>query len=252
MPVQRATAIIGASGGIGAAIAERVSQDGAVTLGYLRNKDAAAELAKRITSRGGRASVRQVDITDHESVQAFLRAAEAEWGQINSIVVATGPVIPICPVVDVAPEVFRGVINTEVVGSFNIVKAGVELFRRQPGSNKSILFILSAALLRTLDYDGMSFIPKMAVHGLIRQTVREVGKEGIRLNGIGTGGFSAGMGERVDLGNLYVRSLLEDIKTPSGRMGSDAEIANVAAFLISNDATYVNGQILGVDGGYSA
>ncbi|OCK78171.1 NAD(P)-binding protein [Lepidopterella palustris CBS 459.81] len=251
-PVSRVVAIIGASGGIGAAIAERISQDAAVTLGYFRSEAQAAKLAQKIQSSGGQASTHQVNTTDHHSVQAFLQAVETQWGWVDSIVVATGPTIPICPVVDVSYEMFRDIIDTEVIGSFNVVKSGVELLRKQPVNNKSILFVLSAALMRTLEFDGMSYIPKMAVEGLIRQTVRDIGKEGIRLNGIGTGGFDAGMGERVDLTNERVCSLLKDIKTPLGRMGSGLEIANVAAFLISDAATYVSGQILGVDGGYSA
>jgi len=250
---ERAVAIIGASGGIGCAIAECISHTGAaLTLGYLKNQNSASELAEKISRRGCRVSTCQVNISEPNSVRDFLAAAEAEWGRVDSIVVATGPTIPICPVVDVSYEVFRAIVDTEVIGSFNVVKEGIGLLRKQPGRNKSILFVLSTALLRTLKYDGMSYIPKMAVLGLIKQTVRDIGGEGIRLNGIGTGAFTAGMGQRVDLGNERVTSLLDDVLTPSGKWGSDIEIANVAEFLISDRATYVNGQILGVDGGYSA
>ncbi|MCJ1304223.1 hypothetical protein MMC08_007035 [Hypocenomyce scalaris] len=254
MSANKSVAVIGASGGIGAAIAERIAQDAAVMLGYRNNRKAADGLAQKIESSGGRASVSQIDITDHHSVQAFLLAAQSEFGRLDSIIVATGPIIPICAIIDVSIDDFKHVINTEVIGSFNVVKTGVKILRQQPGHNKSILFVLSCSLLRTLDYDGMSFIPKMAVEGLIRQTVREIGHEGIRLNGMGIGGFAAGMGDedRLNFNNNCVSSIIKDCKTPSGRMGTGAEVAEVAAFLISNGATYVNGQILGVDGGYSA
>jgi len=254
MSPTKSVAIIGASGGLGAAIAERIAQDAVVTLGFRRSKEAAHNLAQKIEANGGRASLQQVDITDLQSVKTFLLAAEAQWGRLDSIVVATGPQIPICPIIDVSPEDFKNVIETEVIGSFNIVKTGIEILRRQSGNNKSILFVLSCSLRRTIDFDGMSFIPKMAVEGLIRQTVREVGKEGLRLNGIGTGGFVVGnaVEEKSLHENEYFTSVLDNVKTPSGRMGTGDEIANVAAFLISDGATYVNGQILGVDGGYSA
>jgi len=252
MSPTKAVVVIGASGGIGASIAKRISQDAAVTLGYRRNKEAAADLVQSIVKSGGQASLHQVDICDHNSVETFLHAAVAQWGHIDSIVVATGPPIPLCSVLDVPLDKFKDIINTEVIGAFNIVKTGVGIFRSQPGRNKSILFVLTCALRRTLDFDGMSYIPKMAVEGLIRQTVREIGHEGIRLNGIGTGGFDAGMALELDLTDKYVDSILRDVKIPSGRMGSGKEIADVAAFLISDGATYVNGQLVGVDGGYSA
>jgi 3-oxoacyl-[acyl-carrier protein] reductase len=253
IPEGKVVAVIGASGGIGYAIAERIAETGAaLTLGYNNNQKAARELAEKIKAKGGRASFSQVDISDPESVRDFLSVAEKQWGRVDSIVVATGPTIPICSVMDVSYDVFKSVVNTEVFGSFNIVKEGIVLLRKQPGKNKSILFVLSTALLRTLKHDGLSYIPKMAVMGLIKQTVRDIGGEGIRLNAIGTGAFLSGMGERVDYGDNNVNDLLEDVMTPSKRWGTGREIADVAEFLISDRATYVNGQILGVDGGYSS
>jgi 3-oxoacyl-[acyl-carrier protein] reductase len=197
--------------------------------------------------------LRQVDITDSQSVKDFLLAAETQWGRLDSIVVATGPRIPICPILDISLETFRHVIETEVYGAFNIVKSGCEILRRQPGSNKSILFVLSCSLRRTLDFDGMSYIPKMAVEGLIRQTVREGGKDGIRLNGIGLGGFATGPGPAIPgIEDEFMGSVLANVQTPSGRLGTGDEIASLGAFLISDGATYINGQIVGADGGYSA
>lgn len=251
---QKSVAIIGASGGIGIAIAERVAQDAAVTLGYRSSKEAAHKLAQKIESDGGRAFLHQVDVTNLQSVKDFLLAAENQWGRLDSVVVATGPKIPIGPILDVSVETFRHIIETEVYGAFNVVKSGCEILRRQPGSNKSILFVLSCSLRRTIAFDGMSYIPKMAVEGLIRQTVREGGKDGIRLNGIGTGGYATGGGpiSNENLEDEFVSSVLAEVEAPSGRLGTGDEIASLGAFLISDGATYINGQIVGADGGYSA
>jgi 3-oxoacyl-[acyl-carrier protein] reductase len=254
MSPKRVTAIIGASGGIGAAIAIRLAQDSTVALGYYHNASAASSLAETITSAGGSASVHQVSIAEPTSVSAFFSSIMTQHGQLDTIVVASGPTIPIIPVVDVPFSTFHSVIETEVIGAFNVLKSGIQIFRenRYPNENKSILFILTCALSRTLKHDGMSFIPKMAVQGLIKQAVRDIGSEGIRVNGIGTGGFDAGMGDRVDLLDGRVVELLGSVKTPSGRMGTGEEIADAAAFLVGPGSKYVNGQVLGVDGGYSA
>ncbi|OQU93627.1 hypothetical protein CLAIMM_00109 [Cladophialophora immunda] len=251
----KAAAIIGASGGIGAAIARRLAGDGVVvSLGYNKNADAARKLEHEIVSQGGRAAVGHIDLTDAESVRIFLHEAAAAWGRLDSIVVATGPPMPVCPLLDVPNEVFERILRTEIIGAFNVVKEGVKVLRQQPERDKSVLFILSTAVQRSLRYDGMSYIPKMAVTGLYKQMVRDYGHEGIRLNGIGTGGIASGMGEegRLNLEDPYVNSVVREVCTPRGRMGSGAEIANVAAFLVSDAASYVSGQLLSVDGGYAA
>jgi len=254
MSQKRVTAIIGASGGIGAAIATRLSQDSIVALGYFHNASAASALAETITSVGGTASIHQVSIADPTSVSAFFSGVVSQHGQLDTIVVSSGPPVPIVPVLDVSFETFRNFVDVEVIGAFNVLKSGIEVFRksRYSDDNKSILFVLTCALARTLKYDGLSYIPKMAAQGLIKQTVRDIGPEGIRINGIGTGGFDAGMAERIDVTDERVAELLDDVKTPSGRMGKGEEIAEAAAFLVGKGAAYVNGQILGVDGGYSA
>jgi len=172
--VHKAVAIVGASGGLGQAIAERIAQDAAVTLGYRSNKTATEEVAKSITDAGGKAYIAQVDVSNGDSVKKFLKEAEAHWGRLDSIVLASGPKISICPIVDVSDETFRIVVETEVIGGFNIIKRGIPMLRKQSGKDRSILFILSTALLRTLAYDGCSAVPKMACLGLIRQTARQV------------------------------------------------------------------------------
>ncbi|EXJ87478.1 hypothetical protein A1O3_04438 [Capronia epimyces CBS 606.96] len=254
--VSKAVAIVGASGGLGRAIAQRVAQRAAVTLGYFANKAAAEELATSIIDAGGKASTAQVDVTNGDSVEKFLVETEAHWGRLDSIILASGPKIPICPIFEVSDEVFRSVVETEVFGGFNIIKRGIPILRKQAAKNRSILFILTTAVLRTLAYDGCSAVPKMACLGLVRQTAREVAAEGIRVNAIGTGSFEAGMASgnhsTEALQNPYINSLVTNCRTPAQRSGDASEIAGVAEFLISEEASYVNGQILGVDGGHSS
>jgi NAD(P)-dependent dehydrogenase (short-subunit alcohol dehydrogenase family) len=83
-----------------------------------------------IIDAAGKAVIAQVDVTSAESVEIFLKGAEARWGQLGSIVLASGPKIPIRPIVDVSEEIFCSVIEIEVIGGFNIIKKGIPLLWR--------------------------------------------------------------------------------------------------------------------------
>jgi 3-oxoacyl-[acyl-carrier protein] reductase len=147
------------------------------------------ELAEAIEAAGGLAFCQQVDLCSADSVQAFFDASLAQWGRLDSVVSAVGYPIPLKPVHEFEDAMFANVVQTELVGSFHILKKGIKALQAQPGSNKSILFVLTVAFMRTIDYDGLSAIPKSAVRTMIKTAAREVGKDNIRINGIGSGGI---------------------------------------------------------------
>ncbi|KEF51124.1 uncharacterized protein A1O9_12847 [Exophiala aquamarina CBS 119918] len=253
-PVDMAIAIIGANGRLGSSIALRLAQDSAVTVGYYRNRQKAEDVVAHINDFGLKATIGQVDVSDGLSVEKFLEEAARYWGRLDTVVMACGASIPICPIVEVPDETFRLIVETEVVGAFNIVKRGINILRQQKGTNRSLLFLLSTAVLRTLEYDGCSAVPKMAILKLIQQTTREIGSEGIRLNAVGVGSFAGLADQQEDevSKRSYIDQLVAACRSPANRTGDPKELASVVAFLVSKDASYVNGQILGVDGGHSA
>jgi 3-oxoacyl-[acyl-carrier protein] reductase len=167
---------------------------------------------------------------------------------------ATGPPIPLCPLSEVKDDQFRTIIETDVIGAFNIVKRGIPVLKRDKYEGKSLLLLLTAAVCRTVDHDGMSYIPKMAVQGIMRQAAREAGRDGIRLNGIAPGVFDAGIVRESFTVDEMSKSVIDDCcgNTPLSRMGKLYEMAETAAFLISDKAGYINGQVIAVDGGFSA
>jgi len=112
----------------------------------------------------------------------------------------------------------------------------------------------STSVGRTLENDGMSGGPKTAVSALMRQAAREVGAWNVRLNGVAPGVIDAGIVhasfEVDDVAKGVITSCLN--QTPLGRMGAPEDVAALADFLVSNDASYISGQVIAVDGGYSA
>ena len=245
-------AILGGSGGLGEAVVRRVARRAPVTIGYRSNAERAQELVDAVTADGGRAVATQVDMTDSGSVAAFFAAAVEQWGSLDAIISATGPQIPLCALENVTDADFKRIFDTDVYGSFNVIRHGSATLKATGGG--SIVLFLTTAVLRTLEDDGMSGVPKTAVSGLLRQAAREVGPHNVRLNGVAPGVIDAGIVltsfEVDDVAKAVIASCMN--QTPLGRMGQPEEVAALVDFLVSSDASYISGQVIAVDGGYSA
>lgn len=250
--MRKAYAIIGATGGLGAAVTRRLGSHADVTIGYHRSADKAEALRAELAGAGGEVAVAQVDITSGASVQAFLSGARAKWGRLDGVVSVTGPAIPLCPLSEVTEADFRRILETDVVGAFNVLQKGSEALKG--GGGGSIVLFVTTAVLRTLENDGMSGVPKTAVAGLLKQTAREVGQYNVRCNAVAPGVINAG----IVLDSFQVSDVAKDViascmnQTPLARMGTAAEVAALVNFLVSDEAAYVSGQVIAVDGGYSA
>ncbi len=247
----RSIAILGASGGLGASIATAVVARGPVCLGYRNNPAKVEALAARINASGGSARCARVDIREADSVREFFARAAGDHG-LGAIICATGPAIPLMPLMDVPEDDFARVYDTDVKGAFNVLKQGSHALQATGGS---IVMLLTTAVLRTLENDGMSGGPKTAVAAMIKQTAREAGRYNIRCNGVAPAVIDAGIIYAPEFaGNALAQGVINAMVagTPLGRMGKPEEVSAVVDFLISPGASYINGQIIGVDGGFSA
>jgi NAD(P)-dependent dehydrogenase (short-subunit alcohol dehydrogenase family) len=250
--MMKGIAILGATGGLGEAIATRLAKRVPISIGYARNRDKAAGLAAAIEKAGGAARIAAVDLRDAGSVAAFIDGAALAWGGLDAVVSATGPAIPLKPLSEVSEDDFHRIYGTDVFGSFNVLRHGAAALKKTGGG--SIVLLLTTAVLRTLENDGMSGGPKTAVAALMKQVAREMGPDNIRCNGIAPGVIDAGIVHSSFEVDHVAKAVITDClnKTPLGRMGQPEDIAAAVDFLTSADATYISGQVLAVDGGYSA
>lgn len=248
----KGVAILGGGGGLGSAVSRRIAQRAPVTIGFNSGEERATEVAASIEADGGKAQTAAVDLREGGSVGAFIDGARSHWGGLAGIVSVTGPAIPLCPLNEVAEEDFRRIYDTDVLGAFNVLRHGTAALAEEGGG--SIVVFLTTAVLRTLENDGMSGGPKTAVAGLMRQAARESGPDNVRCNGVAPGVIDAG----IVLSSFEVDEVAKSViascmaQTPMGRMGQPDEVAALVDFLVSPESSYISGQTIAVDGGYSA
>lgn len=245
--------VFGATGGVGAATAGLLAERGCdVVVTYRSRSEEAEKLASRLQELGRKAKALSCDVTDRESVAAVVEAALAEHGRIHTVVSAAGLVFRTRPMVEFTYEEFSGVINTDVIGFFNIAKASVPALRA--GGGGSITALITSAVDRTVPTDALSATPKAAVAMMVRQLATEEAANGIRANAVGPGVIEGGMVPAMREADEVTAKLLDAAVefTPMGRTARAEEIAEAIVFLASSKASYITGQRVHVDGGITA
>jgi NAD(P)-dependent dehydrogenase (short-subunit alcohol dehydrogenase family) len=241
--------IFGATGGIGAATAGLLAQRGCdVVLTYRSRAAEAEDLCASIRELGRKATALACDATDSAAVASIVQQALAEHGRIHTVVSATGLLFRTRPLVEFTAEEFSAVMQTDVLGFFNIAQAAVPVLRS--GGGGSITALITTAVDRTVPTDALSATPKAAVSMMIRMLATEEAAHGIRANAVGPGVIEGGMvppmREDPTTRDLLARAVEF---TPLGRLGLVEEVAEAVAFLASSRASYITGQRLMVDGG---
>jgi 3-oxoacyl-[acyl-carrier protein] reductase len=242
-----AALVVGATGGIGAAIARMLRDRGsAVALTYRANAAAADALVAE-----GAAQAWQLDLTDADACAQVLIEVAGVYGGIHTLVYAAGPHVPMVHLSRVTPAQFRAQLEQDAVGFFNLVSPALPYLRQTSGS---LVAVTTAATSRYPVRDGLSAGPKGAVEALVRGIAAEEGRFGVRANSVGPGMLTDGMAARLMAsGDLDPAALaVTRSNIPLRRFGTALDIAEAACFLASDRASYITGQKLDVDGGYTA
>lgn len=243
--------IFGGSGGLGQATAGLMAERGSdIVVTYRSRADEANKLVETLKSMGRGALAVRCDVTKRDEVDEAYAAATKTFKRVHTVVSAGGLVFDTGPLAAFRAESFRGVIETDVIGFFNIAQAGIPVLRA--GKGGSFVALITCATKRTVPLDALSATPKAAVQMLVRHIAAEEARNGIRANAVGPGVIDGGM--VIPMMKTETKKLLDMAVefTPLGRLGLCEEIAEAVAFLASSRAAYITGQSLMVDGGLSA
>ena len=243
--------VTGGSGAVGAAVCVAMAEVGAdIALTYRGNEAAARAVAERVEALGRRAHVSQVALERPDEVRAFVETVAAEHGGIHTVVAAAGPLVPQKWVGRVSTDDLRAQLEQDVVGFHALVAAALPALRETRGS---IVAVTTVANRRYVLRDFLSSAPKAGIEAIVQAVAAEEGRFGVRANAVGVGilgeGMSSALIERGDVRESDMEHALQRI--PLARLGVADDIARACRFLASDDAAYITGQWIDVDGGYS-
>lgn len=240
----RVAFITGSSRGIGFTVAEALAGVGAEVVLNSRDPQALEEARAKLTAKGFKAHAMDFDVTDQESVAAGIERIETGIGPID-IVVNNAGIQRRGPFVDISAENWRAVLSTNLDAVFFVGQAVArKMIPRQRGKIINICSLASEAGRATI---APYTTAKGAVKMLTKAMCIELAGEGIQVNGIGPGYFKTDL--NTDLFNDPQFSAWVNGRTPAGRWGNIDELKGVSIFLASDASSFVNGQVLYIDGG---
>jgi A-factor type gamma-butyrolactone 1'-reductase (1S-forming) len=246
----RTIMITGASSGIGAAAARYFAAEGAAVLLTARRKEKLEEVAAEITAAGGRAEISPGDVTDPEAVERAVGTAVSAFGRLDGAFnnAGWGTLGPLLHETD--DEIFESVMAVNVRGVWNCLKYQLPVMMAQ-GPGGSVVNTSSTAGSFATGVGSPYVAAKHAVLGLTRAAAAEYGVHGIRINALMVGSTRTELLEAAirELPQLGVAATARSIQP---RLAEPIEVARAAAWLLSDQASFITGGAVPVDGGASA
>ena len=243
--------VTGASSGIGLGIAHALAEAGATAgINYHSHAEAAERAASAIAAAGGSARALRGDVSNEADVVRLLDAAIATWGTLDIVVVNAGAQQDSL-IGDMTLQQWNGVIGLDLTGGFLCGREAIGRFRQQGRRDVSkalgkLLFITSVHEVIPWAGHVNYAAAKGGVGMLMRSLAQEVAGEGIRVNAIAPGAISTNINRETTTGEAgdRMRTLI-----PYGRIGDVEDVTRAAAWLVSDEADYIIGTTLFVDGG---
>jgi len=241
--------IVGGSGGIGSLCAKEFANSGAkVAITYFKNEQAAVDIANEIDAD---VKIYQLDNSNSKSVDSTFKKVIKDNGSINTLVNAAGFDIPQKFIGEIDIDLWKGVIDADINGFFNLIKSGLPYLRQSKGS---IVFISSAGLFKYPPGDILSVAPKATIEHVLKGIAKEEGANGVRANSIALGIIETGIFHRLreEENTFFDDAWHEAVMNTLAikRFGLPKEVADTAVFLASSKGGYITGHCIPVDGGY--
>jgi 3-oxoacyl-[acyl-carrier protein] reductase len=235
--------VTGASRGIGAAIAKALAADGwAVGVNYRSDKDAAEKVVGEIEGDGGRAVALGADVVDPDAADQLFSELESHFDApvlvlINNAGISRDDLTP-----SLDDEQWNAVIDTDLTAAFRLTRRALKVMLR--ARNGRIVNISSVVALRANPGQANYAAAKAGLIAMTRTAAVEVARRGVTINAVAPGWIETEMTEGIST------DLLQAV--PARRAGKPEEVAAAVRFLVSQDAGYITGAVLSVDGGLAA
>lgn len=241
--VEKAALVTGASRGIGRAVAIALAKKGyAVAVNYAGSQKAAEDVKAAIEAEGGRAIVIQGDVSKAEDVEKVFAAVKTEFGRLDVLVNNAG-ITRDSLLLRMKEENWDAVIDTDLKSGFLAIKAAAPIMMKQ---RKGAIINIASVVGITGNVGQINYsAAKAGVIGMTKTAAKELAARGIRVNAVAPGFIETSMTD------VIPEKIREDMihSVPLGRMGQAEDVANAVCFLASEEASYITGQVLKVDGG---
>lgn len=244
----RVALVTGSSSGIGQEIAKRLGEEGAnIVINYVGRREGAEDTLRQVEAAGAKGTIVQADVSKIDGVEGLIEHGWSTFGSIDILVNNAG-MEKKAAFWDVAEEDYDRVLGVNLKGPFFLTQAFV---RRLRSSKRMGRIINISSVHEDMAFPGFSTYcaSKGGMRMLMRDLAVELGPEGITINNVAPGAIITPINKSLLEDKPKLNALLANI--PLGRLGTTEDVANLVAFLASDEAAYINGSTFIIDGGLS-